>query len=197
MAPRLVSVPPLRHLVSTQLELPVMVRAVPRQVNIIRDLSDYGALVSPQAERPHVPNASPQATRQSAGRDSGRALRQMAARRLRAVALHREERARLTPEQIADRMTSLYDARIALCIAQGNALDDIDPSSGLSMSRESYERVRQSWRNQAKQPGWCEYLRPDLEKAIAFWAERRPEFIQGDNWLDSPTLEALDGTNSE
>lgn len=80
-------------------------------------------------------------------------------------------------------MTSLADARVALCVAQGNSLDDIDPASGYSLSRESYERVRQSWRNQAKQPGWNECLRPDLEKAIAFWTERRPKFTEGDDWL--------------
>jgi hypothetical protein len=106
-----------------------------------------------------------------------------AARRLRAAAVHREERAKLTPEQIADRRTSLADARIALCVAQGTALDDIDPASGYSLSRESYERVRQSWRNQTKQPGWSEAYRRDLEKAIAYWSEHRPKFTEGDDWL--------------
>jgi len=112
-----------------------------------------------------------------------RTLRRIAAARLKATAVHREERAKLTPEQIADRKTSLADARIALCVAQGNSFDDIDPVCGYSLSRDSYERVRQSWRNQAKQPGWNECYRPDLEKAIAFWSERRPEFTEGDDWL--------------
>lgn len=131
-----------------------------------------------------------------------RVLRRIAAARIRAAAVHREERAKLTPEQVADRMTSLADARIALCVAQGNSLDDIDSASGYSLSWESYERVRQSWRNQAKQPGWHECYRPDLEKAIAFWSERRPEFTEGDDWLpeltaapdsgNTPTLEAAE-----
>lgn len=144
-----------------------------RQTDVVRDLSAYS---SPRTARPHASGS----TRQQ---PEDRALRRIAAARIRATALHREERAKLTPEQIADRMTSLADARIALCVAQGNALDDIDSSNGYSLSRESYEHVRQSWRNQAKQPGWSEHLRPDLEKAIAFWTERRPEFTEGDDWL--------------
>lgn len=161
---------------SIQLELPVAER---RQVDVIRDLSDYD---SPRTARPHAPGPTPQ-PRRSVAQPDNRVLRRIATARIRAVALHREERTKLTPEQIADRMTSLADARIALCAAQGNSLNDIDPSSGYSLSRESYEHMRQSWRNQAKQPGWSESLRPDLEKVIAFWAERRPEFTQGDNWL--------------
>ncbi|MFI2349683.1 hypothetical protein ACH492_22050 [Streptomyces sp. NPDC019443] len=135
------------------------------------------------SERPHASGPTQQGPNRSVAQPEDRALRRIAAARIRAAALHREERAKLTPEQIADRMTSLADARIALCVAQGNALDDIDSASGYSLSRESYERVRQSWRNQAKQPGWSEYLRPDLEKAIAYWSERRPEFTEGDDWL--------------
>lgn len=153
---------------SIQLELPVS--AAPRcQEDVIRDLSAS----SPTQQRTH----------RSMTQSEGRALRRIAAARIRTAALHREERAKLTPEQVVDRMTSLADARIALCVAQGTALDDIDPASGYSLSRESYERVRQSWRNQAKQPGWNECYRPELEKAIAFWSERRPEFTEGDDWL--------------
>ncbi|WP_330479882.1 hypothetical protein OG301_39415 (plasmid) [Streptomyces platensis] len=107
-----------------------------------------------------------------------------AARRLKAAAVHREERAKLAPEQVADRRTSMADARIALCVTQGTALDDIDPASGYSLNWESYESVRQSWRNQAKQPGWSECYRRDLEKAIAFWSEHRPEFTESDDWLE-------------
>lgn len=151
---------------SIQLELPVVGR---RQADVIRDLSDYD---SPTRQRPH--RSMPH---------QGRTLRRLAAARIRRAAVHREERARLTPEQVADRMTSLADARIALCVAQGDSLDDIDPANGYSLSRESYEHVRQSWRNQAKQPGWTESLRSDLEKAIAFWSARRPEFTEGDDWL--------------
>lgn len=151
-----------------------------RQVNVIRDLSDCG---SPQLAGPRASGPTQQRPHRSVAQPAGRALRKVAAARIRANALHREERSKLRSEQVADRMTSLADARIALCAAQGNSLDDIDPASGYSLSRESYEHVRQSWRNQAKQPGWNECYRPDLEKAIAFWSERRPEFTEGDDWL--------------
>lgn len=164
---------------SVQLELPVSA-ATRRQQDVIRDLSDYG---SPQAARPRASSPTRQRPRRFVAHPEDRALRRIAAARIRATALHREERAKLTPEQVADRMTSLADARIALCVAQGNSLDDIDPASGYSLSRESYEHVRQSWRNQAKQPGWNECYRPGLEKAITFWSERRPEFTRGDDWL--------------
>lgn len=104
--------------------------------------------------------------------------------RLRAVAVHGEERAKLTPEQIADRRTSLADARIALCVAHGNALDDIDPSSGLSMSHDSYESVRHSWVSSMRYHGFNdEYEREPLDKALTFWAERRPHYLDGDDWL--------------
>jgi hypothetical protein len=161
---------------STQLELPIAATAARRQTDVIRDLSDYGSTRAsvPTQQRPHRSGSQPE----------DRVLRRIAAARIRATALHREERAKLTPEQVADRKTSMADARIALCVAQGNSLDDIDSASGYSLSRESYEHVRQSWRNQAKQPGWNECYRPDLEKAIAYWSERRPEFTDGDDWLD-------------
>jgi hypothetical protein len=175
---------------SVQLELPVNVAHPRRRVNVVRDLSDYGAPPSPRTARPPASGPIPQPPRRDAAKSSDRALRKIAAARIRAAAVHREERAKLTPEQVADRKTSLADARIALCVAQGNSLDDIDPASGYSLSRKSYDRVRQSWRNQAKQPGWNECLRPDLEKAIAFWSERRPEFTEGDDWLAGLTEES-------
>lgn len=152
-----------------QLQLPMGAAS-----DVIPDLSDHGGRQAVSPQPPH---------RSAAAQPADRALRRIAAARLRATAVHREERAKLTREQVADRETSLADARIALCVAQGNALDDIDPASGYSLIRESYERVRQSWRNQAKQPGWSESLRPALEKALAFWSERRPEFTEGDDWL--------------
>lgn len=167
---------------SLQLELPVLVASPSRSVDVIRDLSDYNARRPAAPIHPQVDSPDAQTPRMAMP-PSGRALRRVAAARLKMTAVHREDRARLMPEQIADRGTSLADARIALCVAQGNAIDDIDPASGYSLSRESYERARQSWRNQAKQPGWSEYLRPDLEQAIAYWAERRPEFTEGDDWL--------------
>lgn len=154
---------------SIQLELPVAER---RQADVIRDLSDYGDL---QAVRPQPPHRS-QAT--------DKALRRIAAARIRATALHREERAKLTPEQVADRMTSMADARIAHCAAAGNSLDDIDPSSGYSMSHSSYESVRHSWISSIKFHGFNDdYDRQPLDKALAFWVQRRPQYLDGDDWL--------------
>lgn len=84
----------------------------------------------------------------------------------------------------ADQRTSASDARIALCIASGIALDDIDPSSGHDMSRASYESVRASWRRIVQEHGWSEFFdRPVYEEVIAWWTERRPEFVDGDDWL--------------
>lgn len=160
---------------SIQLELPVAER---RQSDVIRDLSDYG---SPQAARPRPPHRS---TTQSAGR----ALRRVAAARIRATALYREERAKLTPEQVADRKTSMADARIALCVAAGNSIDDIDPSSGYSMSHSSYESVRHSWISSMRYHGFNDdYEREALDKALAFWTERRPQYLDGDDWLAAGT----------
>ncbi|MFJ1648036.1 hypothetical protein [Streptomyces sp. NPDC088258] len=163
---------------SIQLELPVAPPTVRRQTKANCDPSEL------RVERPQVISPIPQPPYRPAPQPASRALRRIAAARLRATAVHREERAKLTPEQIADRMTALADARIALCVAQGNSLEDIDPASGYSLSRESCEHVRQSWRNQAKQPGWSECYRPDHEAALAYWSAHRPQFTEGDDWLD-------------
>jgi hypothetical protein len=158
---------------ATQLELPV--------ADAIRDLSDYG---SREEEQPHPPAVNPQLPDRSAAQPSSRAFRDIAAARLRAAAVHREERARLTPEQVADRMTSLMDARIALRVAVGNSLDDIDPSSGLSVSHSSYEATRHSWISSIRYHGFNEeYDREALNKALAFWTERRPQYLNEDDWL--------------
>ncbi|MGV9891759.1 hypothetical protein [Streptomyces sp. NPDC003395] len=159
--------------VSIQLEFPVAER---RQVDVVRDLSDYG--------EPHPSGLTRQRPRRAVAQSEDRALRRIAAARIRAIALYREERAKLAPEQVADREQSMVDARIALCIAQGVALDDIDPSSGYSMSRSSYEAVRHSWISSMRYHGFNdEYERESFDEALAFWAERRPQYLDGDDWL--------------
>lgn len=154
---------------SIQLELPASA-ATRRQENVIRDLSAYGKARAPQTGRPRV---------------SDRALRNAAAARLRAAALpSSEERAKLTPEQIVDRRTSLADAQIALCVARGVALDDIDSFSGYSMSRSAYDAARHSWISLIKFHGFNDdYDQQPLDKALAWWAERRPQYLAGDDWL--------------
>ncbi|MCX4911835.1 hypothetical protein [Streptomyces sp. NBC_00878] len=152
---------------SIQLEFPVSDR---RPTDVIRDLSDYGKARAPQMERP---------------RASDQSLRNIAAARLRATALPgSEERAKLTSEQIVDRRTSLADAQIALSAARGVSLDDIDPFSGYSTSRRAYGAVRHSWISLIKFHGFNDgYDQQPLDEALAWWAERRPQYLDGDDWL--------------
>lgn len=88
------------------------------------------------------------------------------------------------PVAEADRLTSLADARTALCIERGTALDDIDPASGYDRSRGAYDSCRQSWVNQIKVHGYSsQWDEPGLARAIANWTAHRPDFITGDDWL--------------
>lgn len=83
-----------------------------------------------------------------------------------------------------DRYTSMCDARTALALSLGTSLDDIDPTSGYSMSRRSYESVRRSWISSIKYHGFSAiYEQEALDKAVAYWAERRPQHLDGDDWL--------------
>ena len=84
----------------------------------------------------------------------------------------------------ADRYTSMCDARTALALSIGTSIDDIDPASGYSMSRRSYEVDRHSWIASIKSHGFSAiYEQEDLNKAVAFWVERRPQYLDGDDWL--------------
>ncbi|WP_428956210.1 hypothetical protein [Streptomyces sp. cg35] len=82
-----------------------------------------------------------------------------------------------------EQRTSVNDARIALCVAVGRDVDDIDPTSGHDLSREAYESVRQSWRWNIQMHGWSDWFERNLAEVLAFWRERRPEFVDGDDWL--------------
>jgi hypothetical protein len=157
-------------------------------VDVITDLSDYPhrePAVSP-------PAALPQQTRPHQKLEPARADREerqsrfVAASRIRRLAISpSEQRANgWTPERIVDHRTAMADARIALCVVQGNTLDDIDPASGYSMSQASYDATRQSWISSMKFHGFNpEYDQTPLDKAIAYWAERRPQYLAGDDWL--------------
>ncbi|HET6633807.1 MAG TPA: hypothetical protein VFH77_02145 [Streptomyces sp.] len=84
----------------------------------------------------------------------------------------------------ADARTSMDDARTALCVARGVPMDDIDPSSGHDLTRRSYESVRSTWQSHIRATGGLnEYTRPQFEDVLAYWRERRPEFVKGDDWL--------------
>ncbi|MEW2302021.1 hypothetical protein AB0958_18945 [Streptomyces sp. NPDC006655] len=83
----------------------------------------------------------------------------------------------------ADQRTSMADARTALCIESGVALEDIDPSTGYDLSRRGYDSARASWVSVVKYHGLTQgYIRPDLASAFAYWARVRPEFAAGDDW---------------
>ncbi|MGW6578880.1 hypothetical protein ACWF76_05645 [Streptomyces globisporus] len=152
-----------------------------RQVDVLFDLSDY-------PKGPPAPSVATPA-QESPSADVDRAKRwavHTAASRIRRIAISpREQRAAgWTPEQIVDYRTSMADFRIALGLAQGAAFDDIDPASGYSMSRASYDAARHSWISSMKFHGFNPgYDRKRLNKAIAYWEERRPQFLVGDDWL--------------
>ncbi|MEU0739235.1 hypothetical protein [Streptomyces sp. NPDC006134] len=86
-------------------------------------------------------------------------------------------------EPSIDRRTSLADARIALCLESGVAIDDIDPASGYNHSRAAYDRARASWIDLIRHHGASSnYEVRDIERARARWVEVRPEYVT-DDWL--------------
>lgn len=101
--------------------------------------------------------------------------------RLRIMRLARQRDTLKTVEGVEQR-TSVSDARIALCIALGRDLDDIDPTSGSDISRESYEESRHSWRWNIQMHGWNDWWERNLNESLAWWRERRPDFVDGDDW---------------
>lgn len=84
-----------------------------------------------------------------------------------------------------DQRTSMSDARIALCLARGVAMDDIDPASGRDYSRATYDRCRRDWICQVKMHGFSDFYGDGARLAdlIAYWAKVRPDFTAGDDWL--------------
>lgn len=82
-----------------------------------------------------------------------------------------------------DMATSRADARIALCIASGIPLEDIDASLGYNRSETSYHDIRGQHvarlREDADNP-W--YIR-DAEAAYASWKRMRPDLTEGDDWF--------------
>ncbi|MFE9735447.1 hypothetical protein ACFYO9_33890 [Streptomyces sp. NPDC005863] len=102
--------------------------------------------------------------------------------RLRMMRLARQRDTLASVEGVEQR-TSMNDARIALCIAMGRDLDDIDATSGHDLSREAYENVRASWRWNIQMHGWNDWMQRGVDEALANWREHRPEFVEGDDWL--------------
>jgi hypothetical protein len=89
-----------------------------------------------------------------------------------------------------DQRTSMADSRIALNIARGVALDDIDPASGYDYSRAAYDDVPPtpgSW-NIKQHWGYSDiYDRDALRRAIPTGTARRPDLLAGDDWLAAAT----------
>lgn len=82
-----------------------------------------------------------------------------------------------------EQRTSMDDARIALCVAVGVDLEDIDPSSGHNISRAAYGRSRDSWVRHIAEWGWSDlYDGPVLAEVMERWTARRPQFTAGDDW---------------
>lgn len=108
-------------------------------------------------------------------------MTRQAGQRIRRLARNRD-----TLKTVAgvDQRTSVNDARIALCIAAGVDLDDIDSTSGSNLTRKAYENVRHSWRWNIEMHGWNEWYEQGLSEALAWWRDRRPEFVDGDDWND-------------
>jgi hypothetical protein len=77
-----------------------------------------------------------------------------------------------------DRLTSLADCRIALCIAADASLADIDPAQGWDLSDRAYRTVRDRWADIAREGSTAE--RAPWAKARATWARLRPDLI--DDW---------------
>ncbi|MBM9509940.1 hypothetical protein [Actinacidiphila acididurans] len=87
-----------------------------------------------------------------------------------------------------DKRTSMADSRIALLIASGVDMDDIDPSMGRDYSRSHYEACRRDWIFQVKMHGFSDFYGGGdlLAHVIAYWAESRPSFLAEDDptaWL--------------
>jgi len=78
-----------------------------------------------------------------------------------------------------DRRTSLADCRIALCLARGVPVDDIDPAQGYDLSDRAYKAVRDRWLEEAAAAPESDWLRVNYEQVREKWADRRPD-LAGD-----------------
>lgn len=87
------------------------------------------------------------------------------------------------PVGLADRLTSIADARAAVCLAAGVSPEFIN-AAGYDVSDESYARVRRSWVRHIGQWGFSgQFDGPCLMAAFACWQAGRPDLTAGDSWL--------------
>lgn len=73
------------------------------------------------------------------------------------------------------------DARTALCIAIGAAIDDIDPAAGYHVSWSAYMRAHDSWVRALREDSG-DGMRRKCREVAGFWAQLRPEFVQRLPW---------------
>ena len=87
------------------------------------------------------------------------------------------------PVELADRRTALADARALLCLAHGVPAEDIS-ASGYDLTHRSYRSVRASWIGHIEGHGFNQLFDARaLAEAFGYWAQVRPAFTAGDDWL--------------
>lgn len=74
-----------------------------------------------------------------------------------------------------DFRTSLADCRIALCLAHGIALEDIDPGLGWNISEAGYRSVRDTWTDTAATGDY--FMRVPFDQVREIWRHLRPDLI--------------------
>lgn len=99
------------------------------------------------------------------------------------------------PRDAEDRLTSLADCRIALCIATGVDPDDIHPAQGWDLSERAYRHVRNSWARFIAESNSTHY-RSSWAEVREDWRRYRPDLIDDwPAWDDAPTATPI--TRSE
>lgn len=87
--------------------------------------------------------------------------------------------------ETADRATSMADARTALCLARGVAVEDIHPARGTDLSLRAYRSARGSWaRLLAEQV--TDWTVQGCRQARDHWAAVRPGYLADEPWPELP-----------
>jgi len=102
-----------------------------------------------------------------------------------------------TRVEVADRETSKADARAALCLANGVPPDDIDPATGLNVSRDAYQQARGSWVRFLSGHRLSDYVVRDCREAGRRWRELRPEWVAELPWPRPAACDTCDTPGAE
>lgn len=89
------------------------------------------------------------------------------------------------PVAEANRRTSAADARTALCLARGTAVDDIDPASGMDTSHDAYQRTRAAWVQHLAAAGPTWHVVQACRRAGDRWRQLRPQWAAELPWPHS------------